>query len=128
MSRKDLYTESCGALIYHAKQLRKGKNVIAHLRRAKIRLINIENELNIKSEEKKKLMTIGKAAKIVYDKIPAGSVFSGTKLAKQAIFLTGRINAHKDSVLRELRELRENGVISYKSVESKPKSLYMKEF
>jgi hypothetical protein len=126
MMREDVFSESCGALIYHAKQMRKYNNVIEHLIRAKGRILTIENSLNLKSRDKKAIMPIKKAAIIAYDKIPVGSVFSGTKLAKQAIFLTGRLDAHKDSVMRKLRELRQEGKINYVCIDCYSKSMYQK--
>jgi len=114
-----------GALIYHALQLQKGINVIDHIRRAKLRIIELEMLTGITADEKKKNMSMKEAFWLVYDKLPFG-MFSGTQFAKQCIFLTGRLDAHKDSVIRVLREFREEGLINAPNIEAPFKSLYMK--
>lgn len=114
-----------GALIYHALQLQKGINVIDHIRRAKLRIIELEMLTGITADEKKKNMSMKEAFWLVYDKLPFG-MFSGTQFAKQCIFLTGRLDAHKDSILRPLREFRDDGWINCPNRGAKQHSIYEK--
>jgi hypothetical protein len=116
---------AAGALISHAINLKKGKDAKYYLGRAKDRLIELEIELGTSAEEKKIEMNLTQAFLQVYNKLPFG-VFSGTKVAKQAIFLTGRTDAHKDSVLRKMRQLREDGTINCVNIDAPMKSLYEK--
>jgi len=115
-----------GALIYHGIQLQKGIDVVDHIRRAKLRIIEIEMLTDISAAEKKRNMTMKEAFWIVYEKLPFG-VFSGTKFAKQCIFLTGRLDAHKDSILRPLREFRANGDINCPNIGAPMHSIYEKK-
>ena len=114
-----------GALIYHALQLQKGINVIDHIRRAKLRIIELEMLTGITADEKKKNMSMKEAFWLVYDKLPFG-MFSGTQFAKQCIFLTGKLDAHKDSILRPLREFRDDGWINCPNRGAKQYSIYEK--
>jgi len=121
----DDWQESVGSLVYHALQLQKGINIKDHLLRAKKRIIQLEMLLGTTAEEKKANMTMKEAFWIVYNKLPYGQ-FSGTKFAKQVIFITGRLDAHKDSVLRKLREFRDSGEINCINIDAPAKSIYEK--
>ena len=119
------WRDAGGALIYHGIQIQKGIAVEDHIRRAKLRIIELEMLTGITAKEQKSNMTMKEAFWLVYEKLPLG-VFSGTQFAKQCIFLTGRLDAHKDSVLRPLREFRELGSINCPNIGAPMHSIYEK--
>ena len=123
---QNTWEESAGALIYHGIELKRGINAKDHIQRAKLRIIELECLCDISAAEKKSRMTMEEAFLIVYNKLPYGK-FSGTQLAKRAIFLTGRMDAHKDSVLRPLRRLRKNEKINCPNIGAPKNSIYEKK-
>jgi len=122
------YDDNAGALIYHGMEIKKGINVKDHIKRAKIRLLNLEmilNDANI-TEEKESTMTNSEAFWIVYDRLPFNQEFPGVKFSDRCRFLTGRPKAYSDSFMRLIRKFRAEGLINCLNVGSPKNSIYIK--
>ena len=130
---KTKWEDAGGALIHHGIQLQKGINVEDHLRRAKLRIIELEilSKQDVAKKDLSKPMTLIDACMIVYNKHPYGDdIIPGIEFAAQFNLLRGKYKAYPDSVFKKMREIR-NGEhyflnVSWECVDAHSKSLYKK--
>ena len=124
----DIIEEHAGALVHHALEIKRGRHINDHIRRAKIRLSKLENIMNIGNNSVVTKHTIPEVFMKAWDNIPAESIFSGAKLCFKIKTMINRPKCYNSSILRYMRELRENGIIDYIIVGNKNKSTYQKYF
>ena len=133
MAVTDPWDEASGAIIHHGIELKRGVNIRNHLKRLKMRVIELEIlfKEDVPKENLPKPMLLIDACMEVYHKYPYGNeIISGKKFAEQVNLLRGKLKAYPDSVFKKMREIRNDEhlplSISWINVESPKKSLYKK--